>query len=190
MTSVIFKGNLEIETDEILVSFSFFLFFFYINPEACVNWLEWNYSQIRTLRRGERISAGSSCHHCRLTIGEVVGQKIVFHCCIKTEYSWYKPPKVYLRLFYCSYYIRFPKAKCWYNSFRSSHLFRNSLPVHSASAIARMVEVVIYCNIGGFFPSKYKEGTKITVEKTTYHDMINVVLSNILCCAGIYLFFQ
>lgn len=96
---------------------------------------------------------------------------------------------MYLRLFYCSYYIHFPKAKCWYNSFRSSHLFRNSPPLHSASAIARMVEVVIYCNTGGIFPSKYEEGIKITVEKTKYRGMINI-LSNILCCAGLYLFFS
>lgn len=125
---------------------------------------------MRTLRR-DRISAGSSCHHCGLTIGEVVGQEIVFHCCVKTEYSWYKPPNMYLRLFYCSSYIRFPKAKCWYNSFRTSHLFRNSLPQHSACAISRTVEVVIYCNIGGIFPSKNEKETKITVEeKVSWHD--------------------
>jgi len=62
--------------------------------------------------------------------------------------------------------------------------------VHSASAIARMVEVVMYCNIGGIFPCKYKEGTKITVEKTKYHGMINVILSNILCCQECIYFFN
>jgi len=33
------------------------------------------------------------------------------------------------------------------------------------------VEVVIYCNIGGIFPSKNEKETKITVEeKVSWHD--------------------
>lgn len=170
-----------------LMKFCLFSVFFLIWTSIYILWkptgVECQPDEDRTRR--DRISAGGSCHHCRLTIGEVVGQKIVFHCCMKTEYSWYKHPNMYLRLFYCSCYIRFPKGKCWHNLFRSSHLFRNSLPLHSASAISRIVEVVIYSNIGGILPSKMRRQQKLQ-----YHGMINVILSSSLCCAKMYLFFQ